>query len=59
MNDFKLTYIKGEGTKRSLIVEYLISIGINAGVVECPKEIRGMKANYVIVDKLVKEGDNE
>ena len=52
MNNFKLTYIKGKGNKRNLLIEYLISIGVDVKVVEHSKEIRGMKASYVIVDEL-------
>lgn len=53
--DFKLLYIKGSSNKRNLFVEYLINIGVNVEVVKHTKEIRGMKAEYIIVDELVKD----
>ena len=53
--DFKLLYIEGDGNKRNFLVEYLISIGVNVEVVEHTKEIRGMKAEYIIVDEWVKD----
>ena len=56
---FKLLHIKGKGNKRNLLVEHLISIGVNVEVVEHTKEIRGMKANYIIVDELVKDNRDE
>ena len=60
MNDkFKLIHIKGDGSRRNFFVEYLISIGVNVEVVEHTKEIRGMKADYIIVDELVKGDINE
>ena len=57
--DFKLLHIKGDGNRRNFFVEYLISIGVNVEVVEHTKEIRGMKADYIIVDELVKGDVNE
>ena len=59
MRDFKLLYIKGNGNKRNLFVEYLISIGVNVEVVEHTKEIRGMKADYIIVDEWANGDRNE
>ena len=60
MNDkFKLLHIKGDGNKRNFLIEYLISIGVNVEVVEHTKEIRGMKADYIIVDEWVKDGRDE
>ena len=59
MNDFKLLHIKSGGNRRNLFVEYLISIGVNVEVVEHTKEIRGMKADYIIVDEWVKDDRNE
>ena len=56
---FKLLHIKGDGNRRNLFVEYLISISINVEVVEHTKEIRGMKAEYIIVDEWVKEYRDE
>ena len=53
--DFKLLHIKGSSNKRNLFVEYLISIGVNVEIVEHTKEIRGMKADYIIVDEWVKD----
>lgn len=53
--DFKLLYIKGSSNKRNLFVEYLINIGVNVEVVKHTKEIRGMKAEYIIVDEWVKD----
>ena len=55
----KLLHIKGDGNRRNLFVEYLISISINVEVVEHTKEIRGMKAEYIIVDEWVKEYRDE
>lgn len=56
MNDrFKLLHIKGKGNRRNFLVDYLISIGVNVKVVEHTKEIRGMKADYIIVDEWVKD----
>lgn len=57
--DFKLFHIKGDGNKRNFLVEYLISIGVNVEFVEYTKEIRGMKADYIIVDEWVKGDRNE
>ena len=57
--DFKLLHIKGDGNRRNFFIEYLISIGVNVEVVEHTKEIRGMKADYIIVDELVKGDINE
>ena len=60
MNDrFKLLHIKGKENKRNFLVEYLISIGVNVEVVEQTKEIRGMKADYIIVDEWVKDNRDE
>ena len=59
MTDFKLLHIKGDGNKRNFLVEHLISIGVNVEVVEDVKEIRGMKANYIIVDEWVKDDRDE
>ena len=60
MNDkFKLIHIKGDGSRRNFLVEYLISIGVNVEVVEHTKEIRGMKADYIIVDEWVKDNRDE
>ena len=56
---FKLLHIKGDGNRRNLFVGYLISISINVEVVEHTKEIRGMKAEYIIVDEWVKEYRDE
>ena len=56
---FKLLHIKGDGNRRNLFVEYLISISINVEVVEHTKEIRGMKTEYIIVDEWVKEYRDE
>lgn len=57
--DLNILYIKGSGNKRNLFVEYLVSIGVNVEVVKNNKEIRGMKADYIIVDEWVKEDRNE
>lgn len=57
--DFKLLYIKGSSNKRNLFVEYLINIGVNVEVVKHTKEIRGMKAEYIIVDEWVKDNRDE
>ena len=60
MNDkFKLIHIKGDSNRRNFVVEYLISIGVNVEVVEHTKEIRGMKADYIIVDEWVKDNRDE
>lgn len=60
MNDrFKLLHIKSDGNKRNFLVEYLISIGVDVKVVEHTKEIRGMKADYIIVDEWVKDSRDE
>ena len=56
---FKLLHIKGDGNKRNFLIEYLISIGVNVEVVEHTKEIRGMKADYIIVDEWAKDDRNE
>lgn len=53
--NLKLLHIKGSSNKRNLFVEYLVSIGVNVEVVEHAKEIRGMKADYIIVDEWAKE----
>ena len=58
-DSFKLLHIKGDGNRRNLFVEYLISIGVNVEVVEHTKEIRGMKADYIIVDEWVKDNRDE
>ena len=57
--DFKLLHIKGSSNKRNLFVEYLINIGVNVEVVKHTKEIRGMKADYIIVDEWVKDNRDE
>jgi hypothetical protein len=57
--DFKLLYIKGSSNKRNLFVEYLINIGVNVEVVKHTKEIRGMKADYIVVDEWVEDNTNE
>lgn len=54
-DSFKLLHIKGKGNRRNFLVDYLISIGVNVEVVEHTKEIRGMKADYIIVDEWVKD----
>lgn len=59
MSDFKLLHIKGDRNKRNFLIEYLISIGVNVEVVEHTKEIRGMKADYIIVDEWVKDNRDE
>ena len=60
MNDkFKLLHVKGDRNKRNFLVEYLISIGVKVEVVEHTKEIRGMKADYIIVDEWVKDNRDE
>ena len=59
MSDFKLLHVKGDRNKRNFLVEYLISIGVNVEVVEHTKEIRGMKADYIIVDEWVKDNRDE
>ena len=53
--NLKLLHIKGDGNKHNFLVEYLVSIGVNVEVVEHAKEIRGMKADYIIVDEWAKE----
>lgn len=57
--DFKLLHIKGSSNKRNLFVEYLINIGVNVEVVKHTKEIRGMKADYIVVDEWVEDNTNE
>lgn len=59
MSEFKLIHIKGKGNKRNFLIEYLISIGVKVEVVEHTKEIRGMKADYIIVDEWVKDNRDE
>lgn len=59
MSEFKLLHFKGVGNKRNFLVEYLVSIGVNVEVVEHTKEIRGMKADYIIVDEWVKDDRDE
>lgn len=59
MSEFKLLHIKGDGNRRNFLIEYLISIGVNVEVVNNTKEIRGMKADYIIVDELVKDNRDE
>lgn len=59
MSDFKLLHVKGDRNKRNFLVEYLISIGVKVEVVEHTKEIRGMKADYIIVDEWVKDNRDE
>lgn len=56
---FKLLHIKGDGNRRNFFVEYLVGIGVNVEVVENTKEIRGMKADYIIVDEWVKDSRDE
>ena len=56
---FKLLHIKGDGSRCNFLIEYLISIGVNVEVVEHAKEIRGMKADYIIVDEWVKDNRDE
>lgn len=59
MSEFKLLHIKGDGNRRNFLVEYLVSIGVNVEVVEHTKEIRGMKADYIIVDEWIKDNRDE
>ena len=59
MTDFKLLHIKGDGNRRNLFVEYLIGIGVNVEAVEHTKKIRGMKADYIIVDEWAKDNKDE
>ena len=59
MSEFKLLHIKGDGNRRNFFVEYLVSIGFNVEVVEHTKEIRGMKADYIIVDEWAKDNRYE
>ena len=59
MSEFKLLHIKGDGNRRNFLVEHLISIGVNVEVVEHTKEIRGMKADYIIVDEWAKDNRYE
>ena len=58
-DSFKLLHIKGKGNRRNFFVDYLISIGVHVEVVEHTKEIRGMKADYIIVDEWVKDSRDE
>ena len=59
MSEFKLLHIKGKRNRRNFLVDYLISIGVDVEVVEHTKEIRGMKADYIIVDEWVKDSRDE
>ena len=59
MSEFKLLHIKGDGNRHNFFVEYLINIGVNVEVVEHNKELRGMKADYIIVDEWVKDNRDE
>ena len=59
MSGFKLLHIKGDGDKRNFLIEYLISIGVNVEAVEHTNKIRGMKADYIIVDEWVKDNRDE
>ena len=54
--DAKIIHISSTG-KRNMLVEYLISQGIDVKVYKSTGEIRGMKAEYIIVDELVEGSD--
>ena len=60
MNDFKVLYMKGKGGgKQSMLIDYLISQGLDVKVVDSAEGVRGLSFGYVIVDEWVKELDDE
>ena len=60
MSDLKVLYMKGKGGgKQSMLIDYLISQGLDIKVVDSAEGIRGLSFDYVIVDEWVKEWDNE
>ena len=60
MNDFKVLYMKGKGGgKQSMLIDYLISQGLDVKIVDGAEGVRGLSFDYVIVDEWVKERDDE
>lgn len=58
MKPNNLLYVTRTG-KRSLLIEYLIRQGVAVKIIKNTGEIRGMKADYIIVDDLVEGRDYE
>lgn len=62
MNSPKILYVPSAG-KRSLLIEYLIRnserLGVDVKILKSTGEIRGMKADCIIVDDLVGGVDYE
>lgn len=58
MKPNNLLYVTRTG-KRSLLIEYLIRhserLGVDVKILKNTGEIRGMKADYIIVDDLIEE----
>tara|TARA_R110002167_G_scaffold56733_4_gene161005 strand:- start:286 stop:459 length:174 start_codon:yes stop_codon:yes gene_type:complete len=54
MKPNNLLYVTRTG-KRSLLIEYLIRQGVAVKIIKNTGEIRGMKADYIIVDDLIEE----
>lgn len=60
MSDLKILYMKGKGGgKQRVLVDYLISQGVDIKVVDSAEGIRGLSFDCVIVDEWVKEWDDE
>lgn len=60
MSDLRVLYMRGRGGgKQHMLVDYLISQGVDVKVVDSAEGIRGMSFEYVIVDEWVKEWDDE
>ncbi len=60
MSDLKVLYTKGKGGgKRRVLIDYLISQGVDIKIVDSAEGIRGMKADYIIVDEWVKDNRDE
>lgn len=60
MSDLKVLYMKGKGSgKQHMLIDYLISQGLDVKVVDSSEGIRGMSCDYIIVDEWVKEWDDE
>lgn len=52
--------MKGKGSgKQHMLIDYLISQGLDVKVVDSSEGIRGMSCDYIIVDEWVKEWDDE
>lgn len=60
MSDLKVLYMKGKvGGKQHMLIDYLISQGLDVKIADSAEGVRGMSFDYIIVDEWVKEWDYE